>query len=47
MENNKDAPGIYVVEQLVDDGIEARTKKGGGCGCLIFILVALFILLIL
>jgi hypothetical protein len=43
MENNKDAPGVYIMEQLFD----ASTKKGGGCGCLIFILVALFILLIL
>ncbi|SHF20485.1 hypothetical protein [Alkalibacter saccharofermentans] len=47
MENSKDAPGVYVIEQLVDDGIEARTKKGGGCGCLIFILVALLLVLIL
>lgn len=47
MENNKEAPGIYIMKQLFGDDIETRSKKRGGCGCLIFILVVLFLVLIL
>jgi hypothetical protein len=47
MENNKEAPGIYVMKQLFGDDIEARSKKRGGCGCLITVLLAVIILLML
>ncbi|MBF7095704.1 hypothetical protein [Alkalibacter mobilis] len=46
MDNNKGAPGIYIMNEIFGDEKLSKHKRGNGCGCLVFILIIILLMVL-